>query len=208
MALPGGMAKKNVIETPSEVCTREFKEETGCETINFSDNEYLFSFVTDKALNHYFVKIVRDDDVFSDILLNFHLDKSRKGYVDEIFGTIGFPLWLEGPIDTKSASLWGDTAVWGLARFLSSISSSFRERDQLLVLLLKAGVISTSLCRRIFDLVNAVDTVKNNESLVKKIISVISHYSNDSQPLPTYSSFMKTPGLADLLTSDKVKKTN
>ena len=200
-ALPGGMAKKNQSESPLGVCMREFKEETGCSSIEFTQDDYLFSFVTDTKLNHYFAKIITNENEFTKALSQFYSDCQRKGYVDETFGTIGFPLWIEGPVDTKLASLWGDNEVWGFPRFLSD--PSFRERDQLLVLLMKCGILDIELMKRIFELVNRLDLVKSKESIAKKLIAYINYVVDDpyGRPLPSYDVFMTTSGLKELMLS-------
>ena len=89
---------------------REFKEETGCSSIVFDENDYLYSKIEIKPagksdqpsalkLSHYYTKIVRDEVVFNQIVVDFHSDTSRKGFVDEIFGTVAVPLWVEAPVN-------------------------------------------------------------------------------------------------------------
>ena len=93
---------------------REFSEETGCKSIVFDENDYLFSKIEVKPhakadqpstlkLSHYYVKILRDEAAFNQIVVDFHGDPTRKGFVDEIFGTVAVPLWIEGPVNPSGA---------------------------------------------------------------------------------------------------------
>ena len=89
---------------------REFFEETGCSSIVFDESDYVFSKIEDKPngkadqphnlkLTHYYVKILRDETAFNKIAMDFYGDTKRKGFVDEIFGTVAVPLWVEAPIN-------------------------------------------------------------------------------------------------------------
>ena len=88
---------------------REFTEETGCSSIVFDESDYVFSKIETKPngkadqpsalkLNQQYVKIFRDEAKFNQMLVDFYGNTGRKGFVDEIFGTVAVPLWVEAPI--------------------------------------------------------------------------------------------------------------
>lgn len=187
-------------ETHLQAINREFKEETGSDA-SFQDSDFLFSCLEDnKKLSHFFVQVIRDEEEFNRYLSAFPRDNTREGYVDEIFGCVGFPLWVEGPDNVKLASFWGHgIAVWGLPRFLCF--ASFRERDALLVMLLRSKIIDLNLMKRVFGLCNALEASLNSDSLAKILIGFLYNLVTDRHvdPLPTFEVFAETPGLLELL---------
>lgn len=200
------MGKKKRKETYVEIMNREFTEEIGV-SMGFDENDYLFSTVgKDNRVNHVFCRIIRDEQKFIDVLIQFHSNSSRGAYVDEIVGACGFPIWIEAPADPKTVKVWGDNTAWGLPRFLSAYA--FRERDIFLVLLLASEAVNSSLMQRVFDITNAFDAAKQKQlirsSFYQRVLNSVSYFvnaavPNNDSPLPSFEVFMASPGLKDLL---------
>ena len=195
-ALPGGKGKGR--ESALDALNREFGEETGC-SVNFDETTYAFSLVDDKKANHYFVKAVRDESEFNGVLKSFTDSSDRKAFVDEIFGSIAFPIWVEGPENAKSGTLWGDTQVWGLPRFLNSGSFREQDRDPFLILLAKAKVLDMVHVKRVFDLTNALQEESLRSSWLKRTIHLLKWLLRETADLPSFEEFVSTPGLSAII---------
>lgn len=179
----GGKSEKN--ESPVACLNREFHEETGSKVI-FSEDERIFSRFGDGQTSHFFLKIFSIHEEFIELLINFHRQHLREAYVDEVFGLVGLPIWVEGPDNPLAAS--GNKDIWGLPRFLTpnggglmslTLGNDFKVREQLLIILLKLKLVDENLMRKVFTLANSL--------------------TSNPVPLPTYEDFMNIPGLADVL---------
>ena len=206
LALVGGRAKNKGDETPVQVMNREFAEETGCSTVVFSPSDHVCSKIEDKLvavgkpsnlkLSHFFVKITHDEAEFNAILTAFYGDRRRKGFVDEIFATVGMPLWLEGP--ARPADICWEDNCWGLPRLL--IGGAFREREDLAVLLMAAkGVASKAVMRRAFDLAHAIEAQQRTETVGRRVTAWLEGVFGESRALPTFDALLAAPGLASIL---------
>ena len=181
-----------------ETVNREFFEETG-HLGPFGDSDYSFSVVEQNKVNHIFCKVTHDVNEFEQILLDFYQNKSRNAYVDEIFGTISFPLWIEGPADPTQVSLWGKHAVMGLPRFLRYFA--LRESQMVLVMLVRGGVLTLDLLKRVLQLSKGLESAEySNISFLKRSLQWLNNKVNPSfDYVLDYSTFMMSPGLKDLL---------
>ena len=98
------------------------------------------------------------------------------------------PLWIEGPNDTKSGTLWGSTQVWGVPRLLGAIPY----RDDLLLLLVRSKVISMSLLKRIVELKCALQLGEWKESLPKYAVKSLTWMLGvETFDLPDFDTFVK-----------------
>ena len=197
LALPGGKAKNNINETALETVNREFLEETGCD-ISFQETDYCFSVVDQHKVNHVFGKVTNDLKEFERVLSCFHTDSTRNAYVDEIFGTVSFPLWIEGPTNARTATLWGQTQVLGLPRFLNDFA--FRDYKMLLVLLVKTRVLSIALLKRVLVLSSSLSSnIRSPWSFERKIIHWLNSSLNpNNDKLFDYDTFIAIPGLKQI----------
>jgi 8-oxo-dGTP pyrophosphatase MutT (NUDIX family) len=155
---PGGGVKKG--EDVISAMNREFFEEIGTK-LEFSESDFCFSCETNDRVTYNFAKIIRDEDSFESLLRAFH-SSDRAAYVDEIMGVVGFPLWVEGPLDPASYS-WKNN-IWGLPRHLCfqggsltpTLQTNYQPRECLVLLLLVTGIVSQSLMKRVFALATAL----------------------------------------------------
>jgi hypothetical protein len=146
-------------ETSLEAMNREFREETGCEEVNFVDDDFCFGhFKPDGTLTTIFAKRINGLDLFQSILVSFHSKHNRKAYVDEVMAIAGMPIWVEGSSD--GVVDMGKNGCWGLPRMLANHGGCMSQgtflkvasglpREQLLLVLLKLQVISLDILDRI-----------------------------------------------------------
>jgi len=176
----GGKCRRD--ETAVDSLNREFLEESGTAII-FTNADFIFARHDGDKISHFFVKLLENQEDFIEILVNFHRQWERKAYVEEIFGLVGVPIWIEAP-DVVNA---GD--VWGLPRFLSShdggamtptLACNYCVREQLLMLLMKLKLIDNSLMRRIILHANSLDKLH-------------------AAQLPSFEEFMSITGVSDIL---------
>eukprot|EP01035_Chromulina_nebulosa_P002024 gene2024-2733_t len=180
----GGQIEKG--ESVFQSMNREFLEEAGS-SANFTMSEYLFSYINPAGnqMSHVFVQTTHDRNYFTSILSNFHTSPDRKAYIDEIFSITGVPLWVEGPENAEDVS-WNNN-VWGLPRLLAmnggfltgTLNNSNIVRDQLVLILLRSGVVDDAAMRRVFQLAARVP--------------------NSSLTVANYDSLLNTPGVAQVL---------
>jgi 8-oxo-dGTP pyrophosphatase MutT (NUDIX family) len=210
LALPGGGAKKN--ESVLETVNREFLEETGCKSLTFEESDYIASKIETKIssnglrdlkLIHFYLKTVDDEVEFNKILTDFHTDPKRKGFVDEIFAPVAVPIWIEGP-ENPNDICWNNNC-WGLPRLLTS--GTFREREDLVVLLQCSGVVSLSVMERVFKLANVIEIQYRNLTLATQLCSVVNWALGETDTsLPTFAAWVQTPGLEAVLTAAAAAK--
>lgn len=178
------------------VLNREFSEETGSSDIQFTDEDYLYSHFEDK-LSHFFAKVITSEMDFNRVVAAFSAADTvgRKGFVDEIFGNISLPLWLEGPLDTATGTLWGPTQVCGLPRILRNVT----QRDDLLVLLARSKVIPMPLMKRIIELICALQVLDRQGSWINFVVATVSWLlGKETVDLPNFETFRLLHKLEDL----------
>ena len=66
---------------------------------------------------------------------------------------------------------------------------------------MKTKIIEKNLMKRIFKLTNKLDSLKSNQTIIKKIINFFINYfcCYEFSILPTFENFMLTNGLNELL---------
>lgn len=152
--LPGGGVNRE--EGIIDAMNREFLEEIGKEA-NFITEDFLYSYEAGNRITYHFVKKTDDLELFQSFLSSFHTQE-REAYVNEVIGIAGYPVWIEGPLNSAEYS-WNNN-VWGFPRhlcfqggtFTPTLNSSNLPRESIIILLLLSGVISIDLMRRVFDL--------------------------------------------------------
>ena len=179
-------------ETPLQAMNREWKEETGASRDGdyFSEADYRFSHVKgDGTATHVFALVTTDLDLFQSVLVDFHTNHQRKAYLDEVIGICGLPLWVEGPETGVPVEAFGDKSAWGLPRMLVGQGGAFTQgiflkmatsiaREQLLLVLLKLGILSPEILER---------TVELSKSFTQ------------GPALPSREELFAVPGVADVL---------
>ena len=204
ISMPGGKSKNR--ESALDCVNREFEEEVGSQ-VPFVEGDYSFSTVdaaNNNKVTHLFAKVTNSLAEFDQLVNDSSSSKfsNRRAYIEEIFGVLSHPLWIEGPEDSHKAVMWGEDMTHGIPRLISG----FKDPEVILLLLHRTGVISLGLLQRIFDLADAL-----NSSFLQKLspLQCLCYWLN-SKVNPkwdnffTFKEFQSCAGVPELLLNQDI----
>lgn len=169
-----GGGREKIDARPIDCMNREFDEEMGTAGGDvFNEHDYLFTVKTEMhstrgkitKFTHIFCKLTQELRFFNGLLSSFHTD--RDAYLDEVFGIVTLPLWIEAPEDICGVPYHH---VLGIPRLIcgncgagclttqTSLHPVDDFRNQFLLTLLMTKVVSIPLMKRIFYLSTAFST--------------------------------------------------
>jgi len=158
-------------ETPVQTMNREFIEETGCDTIEFTDDHLAWIRLSGDTNypSYFYIFKTANKKEFEQVVGAFE-GRRPKGYVDEIFAVAGLPIWFEGPSNLDLLQ-WGD-GIHGLPKIIQAmtpgISGSKVATDTLVLCLLYTGIMTMEQMKRVDDMAAKL----NHDRFLEKVMKI------------------------------------